>query len=267
MKLIGILLIVNSLALASYWITSKGSNIAGVTILCLISVFVGIYLLMQERVTELTVKGVGTIKMAAKQAKTDAKIIASLKDRVENQSATIDLVANEASKAKEISEDVAEKNRIAEEKLFKLDKAIDQVKKLAISLSDSTAISLATADNPFQYVHLKYKIKQIENIRGILQELDVSENEIDQALNVFTSRVITGHMRRILNYLNKKLPLEKKLFTKIDEINVEDWDLKRVRQALKENEVEAEGELKETILDLEFYIENHKLRRESKWQG
>ena len=71
----------------------------------------------------------------------------------------------------------------------------------------------------------------------------------------------------ILNYLNKKLPVEKKLFTKIGEINIDVWDLKRVRQTLKENGIEPDGELKEAILDLEYYLENHKLRRESKWQG
>jgi hypothetical protein len=177
------------------------------------------------------------------------------------------LVAKEASKAKEISEEVAEKNRMVEEKLTTLDEAINQVKKLAIALSDSTAISLATGDNTFRYVRLKYKIEQIENIREILKRLDIPENEIDKALNVFIARVADDHMRRILYQVNKKLPAEKKLFKKIDEINVHDWNLGRVHQILKENEIEQECELKETILDLEFYLENKKLRRESKWQG
>ena len=116
MKLIGILLILNSIALTAWWITSQNNHKPTVMTLCLIAVFAGLVLIFQDRITELTVKGVGTIKAATEQIQTDAKTVADLKERVENQSATVNLVAKEASKAKEISEEVAEKNRQAAEK-------------------------------------------------------------------------------------------------------------------------------------------------------
>jgi hypothetical protein len=43
--------------------------------------------------------------------------------------------------------------------------------------------------------------------------------------------------------------------------------MKRVSGILRENGIKVEGELKETILDLEFYEKNGKLRRESVWQS
>ncbi len=266
LEIVGVLLAISALIITAWWVTGEHSHKGWAFTICLFAVFVGAFLILHERVTEFTVKGVGTIKSAAEKAIADADTISNLKERVEAQSATVDLVAKEASKAKKISEEVAEKNRIAGEKLATLDEAIDQIKKLALALSNPTASSLAIR-GMLQYLHLKYKIEKIENIRGSLQELDISEKEIDQALNVFTSRVFADHMKRILIHLNKKLPEEKKLFTEIKDINAHDWDLERVNKAISENEIELEGELKEAIFDLEFYKDNKKLRRESKWQG
>jgi len=124
MKLIGILLVLNSIALTAWWVTTQGSYKAAVITLCFLTVFAGLALILQERITELTVKGVGTIKTAVQQVTLDVQTVAELKERVENQSATVDLVAKEASKAKALSEEVAENNERAEEKLETLDKAI-----------------------------------------------------------------------------------------------------------------------------------------------
>lgn len=125
MKLIGILLVLNSLALTAWWVTKRGSQNLTVVALCSLAVFAGLVLILHERITELTVEGVGTIKTAVQQVTSDAQTVAELKERVENQSATVDLVAKEASKAKSLSEEVADKNKRAEDKLETLDKAIN----------------------------------------------------------------------------------------------------------------------------------------------
>ena len=126
MRLIGVLLILNSIALTASWITTQESHKAAVITLCLIGVFAGLVMVLQDRVTELTIKGVGTLKAATEQAQVDARSVADLKERVENQSATVDMVAQEASRAKAISEEVSRKNQLAEEKLDTLDKAINE---------------------------------------------------------------------------------------------------------------------------------------------
>jgi chromosome segregation ATPase len=142
MKLIGILLVLNSIALTAWWITSQNNHKPMVITLCLIAVFAGLVLIFQDRITELTVKGVGTIKAATDQVQTDAKTVADLKERVENQSATVNLVAKEASKAKEISEEVADKNRQAEEKLNILDEAITKATATLANLDAATEFTM-----------------------------------------------------------------------------------------------------------------------------
>ena len=142
MKLIGILLVLNSIALTAWWITTQ-NNHKGIAIsLCLIAVFAGLALVLQDRITELTVKGVGTIKAATEQVQSNASTVAELKKRVENQSATVDLVAKEASKAKAISEEVADKNKRAEEKLDTLDKAITKANATLNNLDTATEFTM-----------------------------------------------------------------------------------------------------------------------------
>ena len=109
-KITGILVIVNALVFTAWWVTGEHSHKRWVFTLFLTAVFVGIFLILQERVTELTVKGIGTIKSAAEQASTDAKAISDLKKRVESQSATVDLVAKDAADAKELVNELSKKN-------------------------------------------------------------------------------------------------------------------------------------------------------------
>jgi hypothetical protein len=93
MKWIGILLILSSIIWTTWWITTHDNHKGALFFLCLITVFVGLVLIFQDRVTELTVKGVGTIKAVTQQIQSDAETVTDLKERVENQSATVDLIA------------------------------------------------------------------------------------------------------------------------------------------------------------------------------
>jgi seryl-tRNA synthetase len=142
MKLIGILLVLNGIALTAWWVTTNGTHKASVITVCTIAVFAGLALILQDRITELTVKGVGSIKAAVEKAESDAEAIDSLKSRVESQSATVDLVAQEASKAKKLSEEVAKKNERAEKKLDTLDESIAKAKSTLSSLESVTEYTM-----------------------------------------------------------------------------------------------------------------------------
>lgn len=142
----------------------------------------------------------------------------------------------------------------------------DHMKKLAVALTDSVVTSL-TVPGPFQYVHLKYKIEQIDRISSILREIGVPQKSIDEAISTLVSRVRGDHMKRVLNLINMKLSNDKKLFKDISDIDISLWNINRARKIMKENAIESIGELRETILDMEFYEKNKKLRRENKWQG
>jgi apolipoprotein N-acyltransferase len=149
MKLIGILLVLNSLGLAAWWISTNGSHKATVVALCLVAVFAGVTLILQDRITEFTVQGVGTIKAATQQVESDAQLVSELKNRVESQSATVDLVAQEASNAKALSEEVANKNQQAEKKLTILNEAIKKANETLtdLNLTSEFTLTVSAAQN------------------------------------------------------------------------------------------------------------------------
>ncbi len=130
MKLIGIALILNTLGLTFWWIATDQSSKGWALSVCGLAVFAGFALVFSDRLTELTVKGVGTIKAATEQVVADAKTVGDLKQRVENQSATVDLVAKQAAMAKALSEQVEEQNKRASEKLASLDKSASEARNV-----------------------------------------------------------------------------------------------------------------------------------------
>ena len=158
MKLIGILLVLNSILVSAWWIMTHGTHKIALLTLCSLAVFAGLVLLLSDRITELTMKGIGTIKAAANQATADANVVAELKTRVESQSATVDLVAKEAADAKQLVNALSEKNSKAEEKLSELDKSINHgnlaVKELQLYTQFHSTVLAAQNDNRQAYDRL-----------------------------------------------------------------------------------------------------------------
>ena len=159
LKIVGTLLIISALFITAWWVMGKHPYKGWAFTLCLSAIFVGAFLVLQERVTELTVKGIGTIKSAAEQASADASAISELKERVEAQSATVNLIAKEASDAKQLVNDLSEKNSIAEVKLSQLDKSINDgnlaVKELQLYTQFNTTVLSAQNDSRRAYDQLR----------------------------------------------------------------------------------------------------------------
>lgn len=151
MKLLGIFLVLGSLSASGWWIIARENKKSAIIALCTLSVFSGLALIISDRITELSVKGIGTIKAAAQQAQSDASAIADLKSRIEKQSATIDLIASQASETKRLSEEVGEKNQRAEQKLEVLDtasaKANSNLADLEAASEFSMTVSAAQSDD------------------------------------------------------------------------------------------------------------------------
>lgn len=158
LKLVGALLIINALVITTWWVIGEHPHKGWAFSLCLVALFVGAFLVLQERVTELTIKGIGTIKSAAEQASTDANAISDLKARVEAQSATVDLIAKDAADAKQLVDDLSEKNSKAEEKLSQIDKSISDgnlaVKELQLYTQFNTTVLAAQNDDRRAYDQL-----------------------------------------------------------------------------------------------------------------
>ena len=85
MKVFGVVLIIGSIIFTAWLLTKDNPNIKGVLTLCVIVIFVGIVLILNERATEIIIKGVGTIKLAAKTATIDAKAINELRTRIQSE--------------------------------------------------------------------------------------------------------------------------------------------------------------------------------------
>ncbi|MCQ4189918.1 methyl-accepting chemotaxis domain-containing protein [Methylocystis suflitae] len=146
MPLIGIQIIFLCLGCAFWWVTARGTHKAAIVALALIGVFAGLALILESRLTELTIKGVGTIKAATEQATADANTIAKIKERIENQSATVDAIASQAAKATELSRTFAEQIRLGEQKLRDVDLALHEAREaLAKTKEESDFMRIVVA--------------------------------------------------------------------------------------------------------------------------
>ncbi len=96
MKLFGILLAINALVITAWYVTGDGQHKAWAISICSIAIFFSAFLILHDRAIEFSINKVGTIKAAAQEAVIDAQEISKIRQRVENQSATIDIVANKA---------------------------------------------------------------------------------------------------------------------------------------------------------------------------
>ena len=104
MKNVGFLIILNALIVTAWWVCTDHQYKTWAITIGLLTMFAGIFLMVQERAIEVTIERVGTIKAAAQQATEDAEEINELKKRIQSQSATIDLIAESSAKAQKLIE-------------------------------------------------------------------------------------------------------------------------------------------------------------------
>jgi len=138
MKIIGFLIVIIAVLLTGWWVSSNHKHKGWVVIACTLALFAGIFMMLQDRAIEISLKGVGTIKAAAEQATTDAAAIADVKKRVEAQGATVDLVAKSAQEAKALVAELEKKNKSTGEKLLRLDNTMNEAAQALKSIEQTT---------------------------------------------------------------------------------------------------------------------------------
>ncbi len=155
-QLVGLLLLANSLAFTTWWVATGQPGKVYVISLCLVAVSTGLFLLLKDRIAEITVQEVGTIKAAADQATVDAKQISEIRQQVGAQSATFDLVAKQAeelqqqaSDIKKLSGDIVRKHYLADEKLAVMDQSLQKASNAVSGLQMITdfAMTVVAAQN------------------------------------------------------------------------------------------------------------------------
>lgn len=158
-KLFGALLIINALIVTAWLTTSEHRHKRWTFMLSLTAVFVGIFILLQEKVTKFPVKSIRTIKPATEQASVDTNAISDLKDSVEAQGETVELIAKEATETKQFLNDLYEKHSKAKEKLSQPYKSISDgnlaVKELQLYTQLNTTVLAAQNDDRHAYDQLR----------------------------------------------------------------------------------------------------------------
>ena len=130
LQLLGIIIIANSLIISAWWLFNGRPWSIGLGTLLILALVVGLAFIFNERAIEISFGKIATLKAAAAQAQSDANEIAKIKERVEAQAATMDLVAKEAADAKKLLADLSEQNKIADEKLKALTDKTAQIHQL-----------------------------------------------------------------------------------------------------------------------------------------
>jgi hypothetical protein len=138
MTIIGLLIIISAVLLTSWWVCSDHKHKRWAVTACILALFAGTFIMLQDRAIEITIKYVGTIKAAAKQATTDAAAIADVKKRVKAQGATVDLVAKSAQEAKALVAELEKKNKSTGEKLLRLDNTMNEAAEALQSIEQTT---------------------------------------------------------------------------------------------------------------------------------
>jgi hypothetical protein len=116
LQLIGVLLIVNSFAVAG-WLGSQGKLNAATSGMVIVAAVIGLALVFNERAVEVTFGKVASLKAAAQQATADASEIAAIRQRVEAQAATLDLVAKASADSRTLLDKLKDANEAADKKL------------------------------------------------------------------------------------------------------------------------------------------------------
>jgi hypothetical protein len=128
MKIVGIAFFVVAVLGTGLWGYFDRSHRRWAFILfAMVALCSGCFLMMYERVFEMSFKDLVTIKAVTQQATTDAETIANLKKRVEAQSEAVDSVANSAREARKLGDELSEKIKTTDIKLTQIDQATRNV--------------------------------------------------------------------------------------------------------------------------------------------
>ena len=120
MQLVGLLLILNSLACAAWWIASGRPQLVVIPI-CVAALAAGVFLMIYDRIAEAALKGAGTSKSVVLQAARDAAEIAQMKQQIAAQVPAHETLAKLNADAAILLTDLQDQTAAAEWHLNQLD--------------------------------------------------------------------------------------------------------------------------------------------------
>jgi len=144
--------------------------------------------------------------------------------------------------------------------------AISELKELGLNLSAPIVDELAISGRMLQYIPLKFKLARVEKIAANLKFLGASPEEIEKATETIYQRVTHDHLERIAGTLKSANPgKDDALFNELTAHD--DWDAKAFEKFIADNGLKEDEETKQWLLDLDYFRDTRKLRREDHWQS
>jgi len=189
-KLLGVLCIFNVMIFCSWWVLNNNPYKLWMISLCMITIFVGIFFILQDRAVEITFKNIGKIKAAAQSATSDAQEITKMKEDIQKQSNIVNLITSQILKHQE------------------------EIKKMTPTLVREAFVSEKIEDNLF-YIGLFYKyphpiLNTTAHIKLKLSKPYIYESAFLKGIHKTPKEILLLEKR--LNKDIEKLPFSKKVF-------------------------------------------------------
>jgi hypothetical protein len=143
--------------------------------------------------------------------------------------------------------------------------AIEQLRELGLSLSSPIVDELSLG--MLEHYHLKYKLERVAKIEETLKKLGASEKEIEEACSAIYRRVTYGHIEKVIGSLLKSNPGKESLIKGLHKEETYYWGRSELEKFIKDNDLKKSEETEAWIRDLNYFLENKKLKREEQWEG
>jgi hypothetical protein len=144
--------------------------------------------------------------------------------------------------------------------------AISELKELGLNLSAPIVDQLAVSGRFLHYLPLKFKLERVEKIAANLKALGASPEEIEKATETIYARVTQDHLDRVVGTLKAANPGKPEaVFNELTGHG--DWDSKAFEKFIADNGLKEDEETKQWLLDLDYFRQTHKIRRDDHWQS
>lgn len=143
--------------------------------------------------------------------------------------------------------------------------ALEQLKELALALSEPMIVNLTMSGQMMKVVKLEYKLESVEKITEVLRKLGASDKEIEQACEFLYEKVKRILIRNILVSIRPDNWKDSDIFRGFSDWDFSDWDKAKVQKFAKENSLAFTDDTNEWVTDLDYFLQTKKLRRPTEW--
>jgi hypothetical protein len=143
--------------------------------------------------------------------------------------------------------------------------ALDDLKELALALSEPMIADLTMSGQMMKEIHMEYKLESVEKITGVLRKLGASEQEVEQTCGFIYEKVRGVMAQHVLAEIRPENWEELNYYQGFQNWDFSEWDKARIESFAKTHSLEINDEAKEWLADIEYLSQTKKLRRPETW--